>query len=234
MVTAHGTMYGVGVGPGDPDLLTVKAAQLIGRSSVIAYLAANGGHSTALSIAKQYIPMTARHIVIDMPMRIEREPGEHAYDHGARSIAIELEKGLDVVVLCEGDPFFYGSFIYLFKRLSDRYECQIVPGITALTASAAALRQPLSARDTIVKVVPATLTDERLKNELTKAETVAIIKVGRHFGRVRNILTSLNLQSNSYVVIRATQADQSIHRLEELSADAIPYFSTVMVLAKTL
>ena len=122
MVNKLGTLHGVGVGPGDPELLTVKAARLISNASVVAYLAANGKDSTARDIARPFIPAEAEYLVIDMPMRVEREPGEKAYDAGAAAIAEHLKQGRDVVMLCEGDPFFYGSFMHLHTRLQGRAE----------------------------------------------------------------------------------------------------------------
>jgi len=230
MVSARGTLSGVGVGPGDPELVTVKAMRLISQAPVIAYLAAAGRESTALAIARPYVPDSARHIVIDMPMLTERGPGEKAYDKGAAAIAAELDQGQDVVMLCEGDPFFYGSFMYVFERLSPRYRCAVIPGVTAMTASAAALGQPLSARNAVVKVLPATLPDDRLRDELMTAESAAIIKAGRHFGRVRSIIRLLGLEAHAHVVIKASHADERIVALEEVEEDAIPYFSTVLVL----
>lgn len=230
MVKKQGTLHGIGVGPGDPELLTLKAVRLLRDAPVIAYLAANGGQSTARAIAARFFPDTARHIVIDMPMRTEREPGEKAYDKGAAEIAAELDTGRDVVMLCEGDPFFYGSFMYVFERLSGRYDCRVVPGVTAMTASAAALLQPLSGRNAVVKVLPATLPDDRLRDELMTAESAVIIKVGRHFGRVRSTLRLLGLHANSHVIIRATQPDETIVRLEDVVGDSLPYFTTILVL----
>lgn len=230
MVSGPGTLYGAGVGPGDPELVTLKAARIISGAPVIAYLAANGARSTALSIARRYVPESARHIVIDMPMLTERGPGEKAYDKGAAAIAAELEKGHDVAMLCEGDPFFYGSFMYVFERLSARYRCVVIPGVTAMTASAAALGRPLSARNAVVKVLPATLPDDRLRDELMTAESAAIIKAGRHFGRVRSILRLLGLQAHAHVIIKASHADERVVALEDVTEDTIPYFSTVLVL----
>src|SRR5947207_6530774 len=102
-------------------------------------------------------------------MRGEREPGRAAYDSACPAIAAHLDQGRDVVMLCEGDPFFYGSFMYLFARLAKSYTCAIVPGVTSMTASAAALRRPLSARNEVVKVLPATLPEDRLREELMTA-----------------------------------------------------------------
>ena len=116
-----GTLYGIGVGPGDPELMTLKADRLIRSADVVAYPALTGGDSLARSIAAGSIPETVREIVIEVPMTTAREPAQDAYDYGADMIAEELAKGFDVVCLCEGDPFFYGSFMYLFARLADRY-----------------------------------------------------------------------------------------------------------------
>lgn len=227
MVT--GTLYGVGVGPGDPDLITLKAWKLIASAPVIAYLAANGQDSTARDIAKPYLPASARHLVIDMPMRVEREPGERAYDAGAAAIASELDRGHDVVLLCEGDPFFYGSFMYIFARLAKRYPCVAVPGVTSITASAASLRRPLSARNEVLKVLPATLPEDRLRDELMTAESAAIIKVGRHLPKVRAILGLLGLAANAHVIVKATHGDEAVTPLVAITEDTLPYFSTILV-----
>ena len=233
MVTKLGTLHGVGVGPGDPELLTVKAARLIGNATVVAYLAANGKDSTARDIAKSYIPATAEHLVIDMPMRVEREPGEKAYDAGAAAIATRLQQGSDVVMLCEGDPFFYGSFMYLFARLAGSYPCAIVPGVTSMTASAAALRRPLSARNEVVKILPATLPEDRLREELMTAESAVLIKVGRHLGKVRAILGLLDLSSSAHVIIKATHGDEVVTPLLDITEDQLPYFSSILVYSGT-
>ena len=224
-----GTLYGVGVGPGDPELMTVKAWRLISTAPVIAYLAANGKDSTARDIASPFIPEDAVHLVIDMPMLTERAPGERAYDRGAAAIAEHLRTGRDVVMLCEGDPFFYGSFMYVFARLAKAFETLVVPGVTSITASAAAIGRPFSARNEVVKVLPATLPDDRLREELATAESVAIIKVGRHLPKLRNILGSLDLATRAHVIIKATHGDQRTAPLLEITEETLPYFSTILV-----
>jgi precorrin-2/cobalt-factor-2 C20-methyltransferase len=229
MVAKTGTLHGVGVGPGDPDLITLKAWKLISNAPVIAYLAANGKDSTARDIAKPFIPAAAEHLVIDMPMRVEREPGEKAYDAGAAAIAARLDQGLDVVMLCEGDPFFYGSFMYVFARLSASYPCRVVPGVTSITASAASLRRPLSARNEVLKVLPATLPEDRLREELASVESAAIIKVGRHLPKLRNVLGLLDLTSRAHVIVRATHQDEIVMPLLDITEDHLPYFSTILV-----
>ncbi|MEM8702709.1 MAG: precorrin-2 C(20)-methyltransferase, partial [Pseudomonadota bacterium] len=134
-----GTLFGIGLGPGDPELMTLKAHRLISSAKVIAYPAPDTGESFARSIAASTIPQNAREIPIVVPMRIDRFPAREIYDKAAAEIAKVLAAGEDVVTLCEGDPFFYGSFMYLFDRLCDRFEIEVVPGVTSLTACAAQL-----------------------------------------------------------------------------------------------
>ena len=224
-----GTLYGVGVGPGDPELMTVKAWRLISTAEVIAYLCANGKESTARDIAKPFIADGTREIAIDMPMRVEREPGEAAYDKGAELIATTLDQDQDVVMLCEGDPFFYGSFMYIFERLAEKYKTIVVPGVTSITAAAAAIGQPLVARNEVLKILPATLDAEQLRDELQTCTSAAIIKVGRHFGKVKLILSALDLITKATAIENATHENQKITAIENIEADNLPYFTTIIV-----
>ncbi len=155
-------------------------------------------------------------------MRVERGPGEAAYDKGAAAIAAHLRAGRDVVMLCEGDPFFYGSFMYLFARLAKDFETVVVPGVTSITASAAAIGRPLAARDEVLKVLPATLDADRLRDELMTAPSAAIIKVGRHFKKVRDILGALDLITRAVVIEKATHDDQRITKVEDVSGRYAP------------
>jgi precorrin-2/cobalt-factor-2 C20-methyltransferase len=224
-----GTLYGVGVGPGDPELMTVKAWRLISTADVIAYLCANGKDSTAREIALPFLPEAVTEIAIDMPMRVEREPAQKAYDLGAEEIASQLNRGKDVVMLCEGDPFFYGSFMYIFERLSSQFKTVVVPGVTSVSASAAAIGQPLVERDEMLKILPATLPEDRLHFELSMSQSIAIIKVGRHFGKLKLILTELGLLSKATAIENATHDNQKITAVENIEGDTLPYFTTIIV-----
>jgi precorrin-2/cobalt-factor-2 C20-methyltransferase len=224
-----GTLYGVGVGPGDPELMTVKSWRLISMAKVIAYLAANGGDSTARAIAAPFMPEDAEEIIIDMPMRTERDIGQAAYEKGAKRIAVHLDRGEDVVMLCEGDPFFYGSFMYIFARLSKNYSTVVVPGITSITAAAAAIGKPLCERNDVLKVLPATMAEADLMRELSSTSAAAIIKVGRHFGKVRRLLQALNLEHSATAVEYATQDKQVIRDIAQISENSLPYFTTIIV-----
>ena len=224
-----GTLYGIGVGPGDPELMTVKAWRLISMAKVIAYLSANESESTARNIARHFISDDVEEIAINMPMRVEREPARLAYDEGARKIAAHLEKGEDVVMLCEGDPFFYGSFMYMYERLAASFTTIVVPGVTSITAAAAAIGQPLCERDDVLKVLPATLVEEDLHRELSTTNAAAIIKVGRHFAKVKRVLTTLHLEHHATAVEYATHEKQVIRDVTQISEDTLPYFTTIIV-----
>jgi precorrin-2/cobalt-factor-2 C20-methyltransferase len=227
----RGTLYGVGVGPGDPELMTLKAWRLISTAPVVAYLAANGAESTAREIASPFIPDDVIELPIGVPMRTEREPAQAAYDEGCAAIAAHLDRGRDVVMLCEGDPFFYGSFMYVFARLAAKHEVTVVPGVASITAAAARLRRPLAARDEVFKVLPATLAADRLREELLTVESAAIIKAGRHFSKVRNVLSALDLVSKSMVIEKATRMEERIAKLEDVAEETLPYFTTILVYA---
>ncbi|NJM30400.1 MAG: precorrin-2 C(20)-methyltransferase [Rhizobiales bacterium] len=228
---SKGTLYGVGVGPGDPELMTVKAWRIVSMAKVIAYLSANGGESTARKIAAPFVAEDVEEMAIDVPMKVERAPAMAAYDESAERIATKLDQGQDVVMLCEGDPFFYGSFIYVFERLASKFTTVIVPGVTSITAAAAEMGRPLCMRDDVLKVLPATLPADRLREELMTAQSAAIIKVGRHFGKVKTILSALDLYSQAIAIENATHEGQRIRKVGEIVEDALPYFTTIIVRA---
>ena len=221
--------YGLGLGPGDLELLTLKAARILAEVDVIAYPAANGGESLARSIVAPLIPERAVELAIDLPMATAREPGQSAYDKGAIAIGAHLQAGRSVAFLCEGDPFFYGSFMYLFERLGRDFPTEIVPGVTSITACAAAIARPLAARNDVLKVIPGPLPVERIRAELETAEAAAIMKVGRHFPKLRELLIGMGLGHRAMVITRATRADQSITPLLDMEAGETPYFSTILI-----
>lgn len=223
-----GRLYGVGLGPGDPDLLTLRAARLIAAAQVVAYPVSTGGESFARSIAAEHIASGAREIAIDVPMRAERQPAQAAYDMAASAIAAELAAGHDVVVLCEGDPLFFGSFMYIHARLSGDFDCEIVPGVTSVSAAAARIQVPLAARNQQFSVLPAPLPEADLQAGLAAADAVAILKLGRHLGKVRSLLGAMGLTDRATYVERVGLADERVCKLAE-APEMAPYFSMVLV-----
>ncbi len=223
-----GTLHLIGVGPGDPDLLTLKAARLLDEMPVIAYATTGEGNALALEIAERHCNANADYLPLLIPMAVERGPGQAAYDEAAAKILGHLTAGEDVAYLCEGDPLFYGSAMYLLERLKGVARVLVVPGVTSLTAAAAAIPLALASRNDVLKVLPATLPDERLRAELAGAEIVAIIKVGRHFDRIRALLIETGRAGRAIIVEHATLERQRITRLEDFAYDERPYFSTIL------
>ncbi|WP_281981619.1 precorrin-2 C(20)-methyltransferase [Thalassorhabdomicrobium marinisediminis] len=227
-MTAAGTLYGVGLGPGAPDLITLRAARLIERAEVIAYPALAGGESFARAIAAELIPDGVREIVMDVPMTVARAPAQAAYDAGAAEIAGALSAGQDVVCLCEGDPFFYGSFMYVHARLKDRFEVRVVPGVTSITACAAEAGRPLVARNERLTVLPGPMDEAELRDRIAGAEAVAIMKVGRHLPKIRAVIDSLGLTEQASYIERATLPEQVVVPLSQ-APERAPYFSMILL-----
>jgi precorrin-2/cobalt-factor-2 C20-methyltransferase len=223
-----GILYGVGLGPGDPGLITVKSSRLISKARVIAYPSLAGGESFARSIAADLISPEAKEIVMDVPMTVERAPAQAAYDIGAKNIAAALDRGEDVVCLCEGDPFFYGSFMYLYARLATDYQVEVVPGVTSITTCAARAGMPLAARNERLTVLPGPLPAEELRTRIEGAESVAIMKVGRHLNKIRTVIAELGLIDKAAYIERASLPDELVCPLAGAPEKA-PYFSMIIL-----
>ncbi|HTJ57938.1 MAG TPA: precorrin-2 C(20)-methyltransferase [Devosiaceae bacterium] len=222
------TLHLVGVGPGDPELLTLKAVRILGEAAVVAYPSTGKGAALALDIARDHLNPKALRVPITIPMSVERGPAQAAYDGAAAAILEHLSAGRPVAWLCEGDPLFYGSAMYLTHRVAPHAPVVVIPGVTSLTAAAAAIARPLAARNEMLKVLPAPLPDEILRAELQGAPAAAIIKVGRHFDRVRALLGETGHAAGAMVIEHATTARQRITPLEKFAHDERPYFSTIL------
>lgn len=223
-----GTLYGLGIGPGDPDLITLKAHGILRRVPVIAYPAPEHGDSLARRIVAAHLPGGQREIAIRMPLDAARFPAREVYDEAATTIRAALDRGEDVAALCEGDPFLYGSFAYLFARMADTYRVEIVPGVSSLTAAAAAARQPLALQRDVLTVIPAPLPDDAIARRLAQTDSAAIMKLGRHMARIRALLERLDLSPRAHYIEHATMAGQRTMPLAE-APEAAPYFSLILI-----
>ena len=227
-MSAPGRVWGIGVGPGDPDLMTIKACRILERVDVVAFPAPLDGDSLARRIAATHIRPGAE----DLPMRMSMDPRsfpqKEVYDRAHREITAHVERGHKVAVLCEGDPFFYGSFMYLFERLAGSCRVEIVPGVSSLTACAAELAFPLAARNDVLSVIPATLAEDDLAGRLKACDVAAIIKVGRHLPKVRRVLERTGLLAHAQYVERATMAEQRTSPLGAFPDETAPYFSMIL------
>jgi precorrin-2/cobalt-factor-2 C20-methyltransferase len=227
-MSGRGTAYGIGVGPGDPELLTLKGLRLLRAAPVVAYPAPLGGESFARSIVAAQLRPGQQEIAIEVPMDTALHPAQDVYDRAAARIADALDAGSDVAILCQGDPFFYGSFMYLFERLAGRHRVEIVPGVSSLGACAAAAGLPLAHRNEALSVIPAPLDEAVLATRIAAAPLAAIIKLGRHFEKTRRVLDRLGRSRSAIYVERASLPTQRVLPLAEVSAESVPYFAMVL------
>jgi precorrin-2/cobalt-factor-2 C20-methyltransferase len=228
MPAAQGRLFGLGVGPGDPELLTLKALRILRAAPVVAYPAPERGHSFARSIVAAWIEADQREIAIRFPMR-PGPPPLAIYEAAAAGLAAELDRGRDVAFICQGDPFFYGSFINIFAGLAGRYRIEIVPGVSSLTAAAAAAALPLASGSETLAVIPATLDEAAIADRLAACEAAAVIKLGRHVVKLRRVLDRLGILDRALYVEHATLTNQRIAPLASIDPDEAPYFSMALI-----
>ena len=224
-----GILYGLGIGPGDPELITLKALRLLQSADVVAYPAPEQGDSLARSIVAPHLSGRQTELAIRMPLTVARFPAQAVYEQAAGELGAHLSAGRTVAVLCEGDPFLYGSFMYLFGRLAERFPVEVVPGVSSLTACAAALKHPLVSRNDVLTVIPAPLDDETIAAKLLHTDAAAILKLGRHGPRIVALLQQLGLADRAQYIERATMAGQRILPLAEVDPASIPYFAMILV-----
>jgi precorrin-2/cobalt-factor-2 C20-methyltransferase len=224
----RGKLIGLGVGPGDPELLTVKAAGVLQHAQAIAFIAAAGRTSRAREIAGRYIRPGTRELIAVMPMTQDQEATGRAYTQLVTGIVSELGQGHDVVFLCEGDPLLYGSFAHLLPRLGNRFECEVIPGITSISAAAAAAQIPLGLQDEPIALIPATAPPARFAALLRECDRVVVMKVGRHLEKVRDALDHAHMSEDAVLVENATLQNQRVRPLPYVTEAQVPYFSLIL------
>ncbi|TQS45639.1 precorrin-2 C(20)-methyltransferase [Cryptosporangium phraense] len=232
-----GRLYGVGVGPGDPELVTVKAARLISSAPVIAYHSARHGRSVARSVAEPYLRegQIEEQLVYPVTTETTSHPGgyqgaiDEFYESCAARLSVHLDAGRDVVVLAEGDPFFYGSYMHLHKRLAGRYEALVVPGVTSVSGASAALGRPLVERDEVLTVLPGTLPSPELAARLAGEDPAVVMKLGRTFGSVRSALEAAGRLDEAWYVERASTGSERVAALGSVDPGSVPYFSMAVL-----
>ncbi|MCY1140020.1 precorrin-2 C(20)-methyltransferase [Actinoplanes sp. Pm04-4] len=235
--STSGRLYGVGVGPGDPELITLKAARLIESADVVAYHAARHGRSNARAIAAGLLRDGQIEEPLIYPVTTETtdHPGgyqgaiDEFYAEAAGRLAAHLDAGRDVVVLAEGDPFFYGSYMHMHKRLAHRYPTEVVPGVTSVSAASAVLGRPLMERDEVLTVLPGTLPPAELAARLAGTDSAAIMKLGRTFDGVREALAKAGRLDDAWYVERATTDRERHARLTDVDPESVPYFSLALL-----
>ena len=233
-----GRVIGVGTGPGDPELVTRKAWAITENARVIAYSCADvsapqeedGTHksSFARSIMADAIGDDVVEIEMLMPMVTSRTPAQDVYDESCATMRVHLDKGHDVAVLCEGDPLFYGSFMYIMARLRDDYDIEIVPGVASMTAAAAAHHHAMVARSDILTVLPGPLDDDALSDSIDCSDAIVMMKVGRHISRIKDILKSKGLLDKALYVSHASLPQEQAMPLTA-APEIAPYFSIIFL-----
>ncbi|MGG2461993.1 precorrin-2 C(20)-methyltransferase [Streptomyces sp. RGM 3693] len=232
-----GRLYGVGLGPGDPSLMTVRAVEVIAQADVVAYHSARHGRSIARSIAARHIRPDHIEEALVYPVTTEStdHPGgyrgalDEFYEAAAARLATHLDAGRTVAVISEGDPFFYGSYQHMHKRLAHRYPTEVVPGVTSISAAAARLGTPLTEADEVLTVLPGTLSEEELTARLSATDSAVVMKLGRTFPSVRRALERSGRLPEARYVERATMAGERTGALSDVDADSVPYFSVAVV-----
>lgn len=237
MNATTGKLIGVGTGPGDPELLTLKAVKALNAADVIAHFAKRGNASNARTIVEQHLKRSAIELPLLYPVttEIHRHDAEYAsqitgfYDQSAAAVAAHLDAGRTVAVLSEGDPLFYGSYMHLHVRLAHLYPTEVIPGVTAMSGCWSQAGAPIVQGDDVLTVLPGTLAEDDLARRLRQTEAAVIMKVGRNLPKIRRALASAGRLGDAIYVERGTMANTAHQPLTSKADDNAPYFSIVLV-----
>jgi len=232
-----GRLIGVGVGPGDPELMTLKAVRALAAADVVAHFAKAGRVGTGRTIAAEHVPLHAEELALWFPVTTEIDKDEPAYreaicsfyDRAAAAVATRLDAGRVVAVICEGDPLFYGSFMHLHARLAAHYATEIVAGVSGMAGSWSAAGVPIAQGEDIFTVLPATLDECELARRLRETDAIVIMKLGRNLPKVRRALVQAGRLRHAIYVERATMAGAAVMALADRADDGAPYFAVVLV-----
>ena len=232
-----GTIYGLGLGPGDPDLMSVRADRLLRAARHVAYFRKAGRQGQARRIVEGMIPAGAVEFPMEYPVTTEIPLDDPRYNAALSGFYAECcahlralaQAGEDVVVLCEGDPFFYGSFMHLHSRLRDDVRVEIVPAITGMSAAWTATGQPVTWGDDVLSVLMGTLGEDDLLRHMMAADALVVMKLGRNLPKVRRALDKAGLTPRAWLVEYAAMPGQTVTPLAQADCEAAPYFSIVVV-----
>lgn len=232
-----GTIYGVGLGPGDPDLMSVKADRLLRNARHVAYFRKAGRKGQARRIVNGMLPGAATEFAMEYPVTTEIPVTDPRYNEILARFYTECTEhlkslsasGQDVVVLCEGDPFFYGSFMHLYDRLLGQTPLQVVPAITGMSGAWTATGTPVTWGDDVLTVLMGTLPEDQLTRRMASTDALVVMKIGRHFDKVRRALRTAGLYDRAWLVEHAAMPDQAVTRLADAGDKVTPYFSIIIV-----
>jgi precorrin-2/cobalt-factor-2 C20-methyltransferase len=236
-MSTTGKLIGVGVGPGDPELLTLRALRALAEADVVAHFAKAGNGSNARAIVAGHLRADIEELPLTYPVTTELPKAEPAYrkaidgfyETSAAAIATRLDDGKVVAVISEGDPLFYGSYMHLHVRLAGRYPTEVIAGVTAMSGCWSSVGAPIAQGDDVFTVLPGTLAEPELERRLRDTDAVVIMKIGRHLSKIRRILRETGRLARAIYVERGTTADAVITPLIDKQDDDAPYFAVVLV-----
>lgn len=232
-----GTIHGVGLGPGDPDLMSVRAHRLVSNARHVAFFRKAGRTGRARSMVEGMLAAGAVEFAMEYPVTTEIPVAHPDYNAALSAFytdcAVHLRKlaegGADVVVLCEGDPFFYGSFMHLYARLNGEVPMQVVPATTGMSAAWTASGQPMTWGDDVLSVLMATLPEDDLVRHIKAADALIVMKIGRNIDKVRRALRRAGKYDAAWLVEYASMDGQTVQKLAGAEGRVTPYFSIVLV-----
>jgi precorrin-2/cobalt-factor-2 C20-methyltransferase len=236
-MTGGGKLIGVGVGPGDPELMTLKAVRVLEEADVVVHFAKAGRPGNARAIAARHFRSGVREMPLAYPVTTELPKHGAAYcdiidafyDKAAADVAAHLGEDRLVVVICEGDPLFYGSYMHLHVRLASRFPTEVVAGVTGMSGCWSAAGTPIAQGDDVFTVLPGTLAEAELEQRLAETDAVVVMKLGRNLPKVRRALEKTGRLAGAIYVERGTTADEKAIPLADKDEDGAPYFAMVLV-----
>jgi precorrin-2/cobalt-factor-2 C20-methyltransferase len=236
-MSGSGRLIGVGVGPGDPDLLTLKAVRAMQSADVVAHFAKAGNASNARATVGQFLRPGVTELPLLYPITTERPASDPEYrsaiqgffDEAATAVAAHLDAGRTVAVLSEGDPLFFGSYMHLHVRLMKHYPTDVIPGVTGMSGCWSAAGLPIVQGDDVLTVLPATLDEAELIRRFRQNDPTVVMKVGRNLSKLRRALVAADRLNHAIYVERGTMDDEQLMPLVEKTDDRAPYFAIVLV-----
>ncbi|KAA0969547.1 precorrin-2 C(20)-methyltransferase [Aureimonas fodinaquatilis] len=226
----------VGLGPGDPDLMSVKAARLLGSVVQVAYFRKAGRRGQARQIVEGLLAPGAAEFPMEYPVTTELDVSDPAYNAALARFydewttkLVQLTRNGDVIVLCEGDPFLYGSFMHLHSRLQGLVPVEVVPGITGMSGCWTATGQPVVWGDDVLSVLPGTLPEQELAKRAMGNDALVFMKIGRNLAKIRRVLAESGRAEAAWLVEHGTMPNQKIARLVDVDDEACPYFAIIIV-----
>ena len=235
-----GTIYGVGLGPGSVDLMSVRADKLIKSCNFIAFFRKAGRPGHARQIVSEILPENVKEYAMEYPVTTEISLSDPRYkkimtsfyDECCRHIKSVIESGNDVCVLCEGDPFFYGSFMHIYERLRFEVPIEVVPAITGMSAAWTATGLPITWGDNILTILTGTLSEKELVDKISTTDAAVIMKVGQNLNKIRAAITLAERENDAFIVEFAAMSNQSVCKLIEYTKEVAPYFSIIILHGK--